>query len=179
MALLPIVLAPDRRLKTVCKPVEQVDEEVRTLMNNMLETMYDAPGIGLAAPQVGSDKRLIVVDVAREGEAPQPHCMVNPELTWTSDEVVSMNEGCLSLPDVFVDVDRPEKVRVTYTDENGQSHEVDADGLFARCIQHEIDHLNGVLHVDYLSRIKRELVLRKLSRTKGVQAADAAKKRAS
>lgn len=177
MALLPIVLAPDRRLKIVCKPVDQIDDQVRTLMNDMLETMYDAPGIGLAAPQVGSDRRLIVVDVAREGEDPRPHFMVNPELTWVSDEKILMNEGCLSLPDVFVDIERPDKVRCAYLDEEGQHQELEADGLFARCIQHEIDHLNGVLHVDYLSRIRRDLTLRKLARSKGAKAAEAAKKR--
>lgn len=166
MSLLPIVIAPDRRLKTPCKPVEQLDDSVRTLLQNMLETMYDAPGIGLAAPQVGSNQRLIVVDCAREGQEPQPYCMVNPEITWTSDELVLMNEGCLSLPEIFVDIERPDKVRVAYRDENGDAHEIDADGLFARCIQHEIDHLDGILHVDYLSRIKRDLILRKLAKQK-------------
>ncbi len=178
MALLPIVLAPDRRLKTVCKPVEQVDDGVRALLKNMLETMYDAPGIGLAAPQVGDNRRLIVVDVARDGDEPEPYCMVNPELRWVSEDVVTMNEGCLSLPDVFVDVDRPERVRLAYLDENGDEHEIEADGLFARCIQHEIDHLNGVLHVDYLSRIKRDLTLRKLARTKSAHLPERAKVRA-
>lgn len=166
MPLMPIVLAPDRRLKLTCKPVERVDDDVRTLMENMLETMYDAPGIGLAAPQVGDDRRVIVVDVAREGEDPQPYLMVNPEVTWASDDKVMMNEGCLSLPDIFVDVERPEKIRFAYTDKDNVRHEVEADGLFARCVQHEIDHLNGVLHVDYLSRIKRDLTLRKLARSK-------------
>lgn len=166
MSLMPIVLAPDRRLKITCKPVETVDDSVRTLMDNMLETMYDAPGIGLAAPQVGDDRRVIVVDVAREGEEPQPHFMVNPELTWVSDEKTMMNEGCLSLPDIFVDVERPESIRVAYTGRDNSRHEIAADGLLARCIQHEIDHLNGILHVDYLSRIRRDLTLRKLARSK-------------
>ncbi|MCA8929047.1 MAG: peptide deformylase [Alphaproteobacteria bacterium] len=166
MSLLPIVIAPDRRLKTPCKPVEQIDDSVRTLLQNMLETMYEAPGIGLAAPQVGSDRRVIVVDVAREGEDPRPHKMVNPTVTWASEEVILMNEGCLSLPEIFVDVERPDRIRVAYQDENAEAHEIEADGLFARCIQHEIDHLDGVLHVDYLSRIKRELTLRKLAKVK-------------
>ncbi|MGY9056272.1 MAG: peptide deformylase [Alphaproteobacteria bacterium] len=178
MSLLPIVLAPDRRLKVTCKPVELVDDQVRALMHNMLETMYDAPGVGLAAPQVGDDHRIIVVDVAREGEEPAPHLMANPEITWASDETVSMEEGCLSLPDVFVDISRPAKVRVAFRNENNEPQELEADGLFARCIQHEIDHLNGVLHVDYWSKIRRDLTLRKLSRLKGVNRADAAKKRA-
>ncbi len=174
---MPIVLAPDRRLKLTCKPVDRVDDDVRTLMDNMLETMYEAPGIGLAAPQVGDDRRIIVVDVAREGEDPQPYLMANPALTWVSDEKIMMNEGCLSLPDIFVDVERPESVRVAFTDQDNTSHEIEADGLFARCIQHEIDHLNGVLHVDYLSRIKRDLTLRKLSRTKSATMAERAKAR--
>lgn len=166
MSLLPIVIAPDRRLKTPCKPVEQIDDSVRTLLQNMLDTMYEAPGIGLAAPQVGSDRRLIVVDVAREGEDPQPYRMINPRITWASDEFILMNEGCLSLPDIFVDVERPDKIRVAYQDETAAAHEIEADGLFARCVQHEIDHLDGVLHVDYLSRIKRDLTLRKLAKHK-------------
>jgi peptide deformylase len=175
---MPIVLAPDRRLKLTCKPVEKVDDDVRTLMENMLETMYDAPGIGLAAPQVGDDRRVIVVDVAREGEEPQPYFMVNPEVTWASDDKIMMNEGCLSLPDIFVDVERPESIRVAYTDQDNDRHEIEADGLFARCVQHEIDHLNGVLHVDYLSRIKRDLTLRKLARNKPSLIAEREKARA-
>lgn len=177
MPLMPIVLAPDRRLKLTCKPVETVDDDVRTLMENMLETMYDAPGIGLAAPQVGDCRRVIVVDVAREGEEPRPILMANPVLTWVSDETVMLNEGCLSLPEVFVDVERPESIRLTYTDQHNAGHELEADGLLARCIQHEIDHLNGILHVDYLSRIKRDLTLRKLARTKSAAMADRAKAR--
>lgn len=177
MPLMPIVLAPDRRLKLTCKPVERVDDDVRTLMENMLETMYDAPGIGLAAPQVGDDRRVIVVDVAREGEEPNPHFMVNPELTWVSDDHIVMNEGCLSLPDIFVDIERPESIRVAYLDQDNATQEIKAAGLFARCIQHEIDHLNGILHVDYLSRIKRDLTLRKLARTKSATMAERAKAR--
>jgi peptide deformylase len=178
MSLLPIVIAPDRRLKTPCKPVELIDDAIRTLFQNMLETMYNAPGIGLAAPQVGSDQRVIVVDVAREGEGPRPYCMVNPEITWASDEYILMNEGCLSLPEIFVDIERPDKVRVAFQDETAAEHEIEADGLFARCILHEIDHLDGVLHVDYLSRIKRELILRKLAKQKPTLLAEQAEKRA-
>ncbi len=177
MSLLPIVIAPDRRLKTPCKPVEQIDDSIRSLLQNMLDTMYDAPGIGLAAPQVGSDRRVIVVDVAREDEEPQPYSMINPEITWASDELILMSEGCLSLPEIYVDVERPDKVRVAYQDENAAEHEIEADGLFARCIQHEIDHLDGVLHVDYLSRIKRDLVLRKLAKQKPALLAEQAERR--
>ena len=179
MSLLPIVIAPDRRLKATCKPVEQIDDAISAMMQNMLETMYDAPGIGLAAPQIGSNLRLIVVDVAREGQDKQPYCMVNPELTWKSDEIIMMNEGCLSLPDIFVDIERPEQIRVSFLDEKEEPQELEADGLLARCILHEIDHLDGVLHVDYLSRIKRELILRKLSKLKPTLMAERAERRAS
>ena len=178
MALLDILEFPDSRLRTVAKPVSAVDERIRTLASDMLETMYDAPGIGLAAPQVGSGQRLVVIDVAREGEEPQPCCMVNPRITWVSDESIVMSEGCLSLPEIYVDVERPDKVGVAYQDENAEEHEIEADGLFARCIQHEIDHLDGVLHVDYLSRIKRDLILRKLAKQKPALLAEQADKRA-
>ena len=179
MSLLPIVIAPDRRLKTACKPVEQIDDAISTMMQNMLETMYDAPGIGLAAPQIGSNVRLIVVDVAREGQDKQPYCMVTPETPWKSDEIIMMNEGCLSLPDIFVDIERPEQIRVSFLDEKEETQELEADGLLARCILHEIDHLDGVLHVDYLSRIKRELILRKLSKLKPTLMAERAERHAS
>jgi peptide deformylase len=179
MSLLPIVIAPDRRLKARCLPVERIDDNLHAMIQNMLETMYDAPGIGLAAPQIGSDKRVIVVDVAREGQDKQPYCMVNPHITWKSDEYVMMNEGCLSLPDIFIDIERPEKIRLTYLDEREEPRELEADGLLSRCIQHEIDHLDGVLHVDYLSRIKRELILRKLAKQKPTLMAERAERRAT
>jgi len=176
MALLSIVIAPDRRLKTVCKPVETVDDGLRATLRDMLETMYRAPGIGLAAPQVGLDRRAIVVDITRKGESRRPMCLVNPSIVWKSDDVATMDEGCLSLPDVFVDVDRPERVRIDYLDQHGEPRQVEADGLLSRCLQHEIDHLDGVLHVDYLSRIKRELLLRKLAKKKGTLLAERAKR---
>lgn len=164
MAKLPILIAPDRRLKTRCAPVAAVDARVLQLMENMLETMYDAPGIGLAAPQVGVTERLIVVDVARDGEPPQPMQMANPEIIWTSDETAVMNEGCLSLPEIYVDVERPERVVVRWLDRDNTTQEQEADGLLARCLQHEIDHLNGVIHVDYLSTLKRNMILRRLDK---------------
>lgn len=171
MATLPILIAPDRRLKTRCAPVTSVDERVRQLMDDMLETMYDAPGIGLAAPQVGLTERVIVVDVAREGEDPAPIQMANPEIVWSSDETVVMNEGCLSLPEIYVDVERPEKVAVRWIDRDNAVREMEAEALLARCVQHEIDHLNGVIHVDYLSSIKRNMILRKLEKQRKLAAA--------
>ena len=166
VTVLPIVIAPDPRLKVNCRPVETVDDDVRAVLDAMLETMYDAPGIGLAAPQVADERRLIVIDVAREGEDPQPLKIVNPEIAWASTETCVMNEGCLSIPDIYYDVKRPERVRVQYLDETGAEREVQADGLLARCLQHEIDHLNGVLFIDHLSRIKRNMTLAKMKKRK-------------
>jgi peptide deformylase len=166
MALLPIIYAPDQRLKIKCRTVETVDQSVRDLMADMLETMYAAPGIGLSAPQVGDTRRIIVCDVAREGEDPQPIRLVNPEIVWSSDEILINEEGCLSLPDHFAEVERPSDVRVRYLDENGESQEIEAGGLLAACVQHEMDHLEGILFVDYLSPLKRNIILRKMKKLK-------------
>jgi peptide deformylase len=166
MAVLPIVVAPDPRLKRTAEPVATVDAGVAALMDDMLETMYAAPGIGLAAPQVGVLKRVIVVDVAREGEPPRPLRMANPEVVWSSEEINVHEEGCLSLPDMYEDVTRPARVRVRYLDRDNREQEIEADGLLATCVQHEIDHLNGKLFVDYLSTIKRGMILRKLQKRK-------------
>ncbi len=166
MARLDILIAPDRRLRTGCAPLGEVDDATRRLLDDMLETMYAAPGIGLAAPQVGVLKRLVVLDCARDEQDPDPLKLVDPEIVWRSDELVTGNEGCLSLPEIYVDVERPESVRVAYLDENGTAQEIEAEGLRARCLQHEIDHLNGVLHVDYLSAIKRGVILRRLEKSK-------------
>jgi peptide deformylase len=166
MAVLPIVVAPDPRLKRTAEPVATVDAGVAALMDDMLETMYAAPGIGLAAPQVGVLKRVIVVDVAREGETPQPLRMANPEVVWSSEESNVHEEGCLSLPDMYEDVTRPARVLVRYLDRDNREQEIEADGLLATCVQHEIDHLNGKLFVDYLSTIKRGMILRKLQKRK-------------
>jgi peptide deformylase len=166
MAMLPIIVAPDPRLKKKARPVERVDAETRKLMDDMLETMYAAPGIGLAAPQVGVLKRVIVVDIATEDEEPQPLKMANPELVWVSEEDATYNEGCLSLPEHYADVVRPAAIRVRYLDENGELRERDADGLLATCIQHEMDHLDGILFVDHISSLKRNMILRKLLKTK-------------
>ncbi|WP_420346248.1 peptide deformylase [Pelagibius sp.] len=166
MALLPIITAPDPRLKKVCAPVEAVDDEIRRLMDDMLETMYNAPGIGLAAPQVGVLKRVIVVDVAGEGEEKAPLYMANPELTWVSDEDSSYEEGCLSLPEHYGDVVRPAAITVRYLDHENEIRELQAEGLLATCIQHEMDHLEGILFVDHMTALKRNMILRKLLKAK-------------
>ncbi|MGP1254199.1 MAG: peptide deformylase [Kiloniellales bacterium] len=170
MAKLPILTAPDPRLKQKATPVERVDDEVRRLMDDMLETMYAAPGIGLAAPQVGVLKRLIVVDVARDGEPPAPYQLANPELLWVSDEDAGYEEGCLSLPDHYGEVVRPATIRVRYLDRQNEIRELEANGILATCIQHEIDHLDGILFVDHMSALKRNMILRKLLKAKKQQA---------
>jgi len=166
MALLPIITAPDPRLKIKAKPVAQVDAKVRRLMDDMLETMYHSIGIGLAAPQVGAAQRVLVVDVAREGEPPQPMRLANPEILWHSDETMLANEGCLSLPEHYADVARPAAIRLRYLDHENEIREIDAKGLLATCLQHEIDHLDGVLFVDHISALKRGMILRKLAKSK-------------
>ncbi len=171
MALLPIIYAPDNRLKLKCQEVHEIDESVCKLMDDMLETMYAAPGIGLSAPQVGYNRRILVCDVAREKEAPNPIKMVNPIVVWSSDEIFVAEEGCLSLPKHFAEVKRPKEIRVKYIDETGNNQEVAADGLLAACIQHEIDHLDGILFVDYLSPLKRNIILRKMKKLKRLKEA--------
>ncbi|MBB3066633.1 MULTISPECIES: peptide deformylase [Limibacillus] len=166
MALLPIITAPDPRLKKKAAPVEKVDAEVRQLMDDMLETMYQAPGIGLAAPQVGVLKRVIVLDITHEEEPRNPLFMANPEIIWVSDEDASYNEGCLSLPEHYADVVRPAAVRVRYLDHENEIREIEATELLATCIQHEIDHLDGILFVDHISALKRNMILRKLLKAK-------------
>ena len=166
MAVLPIIIAPDPRLAKPAKPVTKVDDSVRRLMADMLETMYQAPGIGLAAPQVGQLKRIIVVDCAKAGEPAQPYKMANPEILWLSEELLTNNEGCLSLPEHYADVTRPAEIRVRYLDEQNEIRELHAKGLLATCIQHEIDHLQGTLFVDHISALKRNIILRKLVKTK-------------
>ena len=166
MAILPIIVAPDPRLKLRAKPVSRVDSRVRRLMDDMLETMYEAPGIGLAAPQVGQALKVIVVDCARDGEKPQPLRIANPEILWASDELLTVNEGCLSLPEHYADVERPTAIKLRYLDEQNEIRELDAKGLLATCIQHEMDHLEGVLFVDHISSLKRGIILRKLAKAK-------------
>ena len=166
MALLPIITAPDPRLKIKATPVAKVDAKVRRLMDDMLETMYHSIGIGLAAPQVGATQRVLVVDVAREGEPPQPLRIANPEILWHSDETMLSNEGCLSLPEHYADVARPAAIRLRYLDHENEVRVIEAKGLLATCLQHEIDHLDGVLFVDHISALKRGMILRKLAKSK-------------
>ncbi len=166
MALLPIITAPDPRLKIKAKPVAEVDAKVRRLMDDMVETMYQAIGIGLAAPQVGVAQRVLVVDVAREGEKPQPLRIANPEILWRSEEMMTASEGCLSLPEHYAEVERPAAIRLRYLDHENEIREIEAKGLLATCLQHEIDHLDGVLFVDHISALKRGIILRKLSKAK-------------
>jgi peptide deformylase len=166
MAKLDIIVAPDPRLKLKCAPVAKVEAAVRKLMDDMLETMYAAPGVGLAAPQVGVTKRVIVVDAAAKGQPPQPYRMANPEIVWASDEDNVYNEGCLSLPEHYADVVRPKAVRVRYLDHENEVRELAADGLLATCVQHEMDHLDGILFVDHISALKRNMILRKLLKAK-------------
>lgn len=166
MTILPIVWAPDPILKAKCDRVAEVDDEVRRLMDDMLETMYDAPGVGLAAPQVGVKRRVIVVDCSKADEEPRPMRMVNPEIFTVALEEAVNEEGCLSLPGHYADVSRPAEAKVRYLDETGTSRQIEADGLLATCIQHEIDHINGILFVDHISSLKRNMILKKMVRAK-------------
>ncbi|HXY99776.1 MAG TPA: peptide deformylase [Stellaceae bacterium] len=172
MALLPIITAPDSRLKLTAKPVKAVDAEVRRLMDDMLETMYEAPGIGLAAPQVGVQRRVLVVDIARDGETRQPLKIANPEILWRSEEMATYSEGCLSLPEHYADVSRPARIKLRYLDYENEIREVEMEGLLATCVQHEMDHLDGVLFVDHISALKRNIILRKLAKLKRQKAAE-------
>ncbi len=166
MAQLPIITAPDPRLKIKARPVPAVDDKIRRLMDDMIDTMYGAIGIGLAAPQVGQSSRVIVHDIAREGEKPQPLQLANPEILWRSPELATGNEGCRSLPEHYAEVTRPAKVRLRYLDYQNEIREIEASGLLAMCLQHEIDHLDGVLFVDHISSLKRGMILRKLAKVK-------------
>lgn len=164
MALRPIITLPAPVLREVSTPVARVDDDVRALLSDMFETMYDAPGIGLAAVQVGITKRIITIDIAREGEDKKPMVFINPEIIWSSDELSLYEEGCLSIPQYYEEVERPAKVRVRYQDEKGESREMEADGLLATCLQHEIDHLEGRLFIDHLSKLKRDRVIKKFQK---------------
>ncbi len=181
MAVLPIYVAPHPVLKKPADPVVAVTDDIRTLVKDMFETMYAARGIGLAAPQVGQSVRVLVMDVEQSGDqnedenedneaddkAPtpgKPIAIINPEIVWTSDEMNTYEEGCLSIPGQYADVERPEKVRVKYLDETGAAKELEADGLLATCLQHEIDHLDGILFVDHISTLKRDMLMRKLKK---------------
>lgn len=167
--LKPILIHPDPRLKKVCAPVSDLSDDLRALAKDMLETMYDAPGIGLAAPQVGVLDRLIVMDCVKDGD-PEPTVMFNPEILAKSDDLNTYEEGCLSIPEQFAEVTRPREVRVGWIDENGNPQEKDFEGLWATCVQHEIDHLNGKLFIDYLGPMKRQMMTRKSQKMKREQA---------
>jgi len=165
MQKLEILTIPDPVLRQKSAPVEAITDDTRRFMDRLLQTMYDAPGIGLAAIQVGEPRRIVTIDVAREEEPRTPLFLVNPEIVWSSeDERSTYEEGCLSIPDYYAEVERPAKVRVRYVDYDGKVQEQDAEGLLATCIQHEIDHLNGVLFIDYLSKLKRDLVVKKFTK---------------
>jgi peptide deformylase len=177
MTIRDIITLPDPRLKLVSEPVVVVDDEIRRLLDDMLETMYAAPGIGLAAIQIAVPKRLVTIDVSREGEPKAPMFLVDPKVLWTSEELVEHQEGCLSIPEHYDDVVRPAKVRVGYLDRDGVAREVEAEGLLAVCLQHEIDHLDGIVFVDHLSRLKRERVVRKFAKQARLKAREEAPRR--
>jgi peptide deformylase len=171
MALRDILILPDKRLRLVSEPVNRIDGEIRRLVEDMFETMYDAPGIGLAAIQIGVPKRITVMDLAKKDDPRAPQVFINPEILSQSAEKATYEEGCLSIPEYYEEVERPAQVRVKYLDLEGKQHEVDADGLLATCLQHEIDHLNGVLFIDYISKLKRDRVIKKF--TKAAKRVDA------
>ncbi len=171
MSIRPLVILPDAQLRLVSKPVQAVTPAIRTLVEDMFETMYDAPGIGLAAIQIGEPLRVVTIDLskpeAKEGEEPEPRrpqVFINPEVTWSSEEFSAYEEGCLSIPEYYEEVERPAEVKVRYMDLDGKTHEIAADGLLSTCLQHEIDHLDGVLFIDHISRLKRERVTKKFAK---------------
>jgi peptide deformylase len=179
MAILPIVEVPDPRLRQISSPVEKIDDEVRVLVADMFETMYAAPGIGLAAIQVGVPKRILVIDLQEpeeEGAEPvrDPRVFINPEILEHSDQDVPYTEGCLSVPDQYAEVDRPDRIRARWLDLDGKTHEEQIEGLLATCLQHEMDHLDGVLFIDHLSRLKREMILKKIAKLRKEQGLKAA-----
>jgi peptide deformylase len=164
MAIRPLVILPDAVLRTVSKPVERFDGELKRLSDDMLATMYDAPGIGLAGIQIGVPQRVVVIDLAKEGETPAPQVFINPEIVASGNDMNVHEEGCLSIPDYYADVERPKTVTVRYQDLAGKPQTVEADELLATCLQHEIDHLNGVLFIDHISKLKRDMVVRKFKK---------------
>jgi len=166
MTIRKILTEPDPFLRQKSKPVEKVDDSIRKIMDDMLETMYQAPGIGLAAIQIGIPKRIIVLDISKDPEKKEPMYFINPEKIYTSKDQATYEEGCLSVPGQFAEIDRPDKCHIKYLDYNGDSKELKAEGLLATCIQHEIDHLEGILFIDYLSKLKRSMITKKLSKQK-------------
>ncbi|MBS0275668.1 MAG: peptide deformylase [Proteobacteria bacterium] len=171
MAIRPILTAPDPRLKAVSEPVAKVDGEVRTLIEDMIETMYDADGIGLAAIQVGQPKRILVLDIDQRDGKKNPQAFINPVITWASEEMAVAEEGCLSIPEIWDEVERPARIKAEYLDRDGKKQTLEADGLLATCLQHEMDHLEGILFVDHLSKLKRSMAMKKLQKAKKLKAA--------
>jgi len=170
MTVKPLIILPDPILRQTSAKLEHVSAEVKSLASDMLDTMYDAPGIGLAAIQIGVAKRVVVIDVAKEGEDKAPQIFINPEIVALSDAVSTYEEGCLSIPDYYAEVERPSSITVRYVDISGKQQEIEASGLLATCLQHEIDHLNGVLFIDYISRLKREMVIKKFTKAAKLKA---------
>ncbi|WP_312416063.1 peptide deformylase [Shinella sp.] len=164
MTIKPLIILPDPILRQVSQPIETVDGEVKNLADDMLETMYDAPGIGLAAIQIGVARRMLVLDVSKDGDEKQPLVFINPEIVSATDARSVYEEGCLSIPDYYAEVERPAAIKVKHLDRDGKEKLTEADGLLATCLQHEIDHLNGVLFIDHISKLKREMVIRKFTK---------------
>ncbi|MFJ7438947.1 peptide deformylase [Methylorubrum thiocyanatum] len=164
MTVRPLVILPDAQLRLISEPVSTVTEEIRTLARDMIETMYDAPGVGLAAIQIGVAKRVVTIDTSKDENAKNPTVYLNPEIVWSSEEKRVYDEGCLSIPEFYGEVERPDRVRVRYMTLDGETVEQEADGLLATCLQHEIDHLNGVLFIDHLSKLKRDRVMKKFTK---------------
>ncbi|HXD43682.1 MAG TPA: peptide deformylase [Pseudolabrys sp.] len=164
MALCDILIIPDLRLRQISEPVKDIDKGIRSLVDDMFDTMYAAPGIGLAAIQIGVAQRVVTMDLAKKDDEKAPQVFINPEIVWASEETSTYDEGCLSIPEYYEEVTRPAKVKVKYLDIAGKQHEIEAAGLLATCLQHEIDHLNGVLFIDHLSRLKRDMVIKKFKK---------------
>ena len=164
MAVRDIIILPDKRLRLVSEPIKRIDDGIRKLVDDMFDTMYEAPGIGLAAIQIGVPKRVVTMDLSKKEDEHKPLVFINPEVTWTSEDKSNYEEGCLSIPEYYEEVERPAKVKVKYLDLDGKAHEIEAKGLLATCLQHEIDHLNGVLFIDHLSKLKRDRVIKKFTK---------------
>ncbi len=164
MAIRDIIILPDKRLRLKSEPIKRIDAGIRKLVEEMFETMYDAPGIGLAAIQVGIPKRVVTMDLSKKDDERAPQVFINPEVIWASEEKSTYEEGCLSIPEYYEEVERPTRVKVKYLDLDGKEHEIEAEGLFATCLQHEIDHTNGILFIDYISKLKRDRVTKKFAK---------------
>ena len=164
MSIRPLVILPDSKLRLVSEPIKDITDEIRRLAEDMLDTMYDAPGVGLAAIQVGVPVRMVTMDVSKSDDERQPLVLINPEITWSSEEKRAYEEGCLSIPEYYEEVERPKSVRVKFLDRDGKPQEIEADGLLGTCLQHEIDHINGVLFIDHISKLKRDMVLKKFKK---------------